>query len=1088
MRYTKMTIGEGVWHTKSMRKMFTLPLFIGLLFLSNAFALNAQALSVIPSENENLYGMTTPAGSGRHLPTPSTNICKVTNLRDSGAGSLRDCLETPAPRTIIFEVSGTIHLKSNLSVLEYTTIAGQTAPSPGITLRGWALGVRDNTLVQHIRIRVGDHPRGYPYVERDTASTQGNNIVFDHNSLSWSIDELVNGSASDITYSNNIFSEALHSPLHPKGGHSRGLLVTGSYGEDNAQNVAVIGNLFAHNMTRNPVFAGKASGIVVNNINYNVNVAPKCDDHGLVQTCSVYNNVLKGSGGFVARADNDATQIYYGEHIINGQLVTYPETWDYTSTPFGRGVPEANRASTSPITIPDFTPKPTNEVWDWVLLNAGARPVDRDAVDARIVQEAQNGTGEVIVSQTEVGGWPELDENIRLLTPPANADEMQPSGYTALEEWLHDFSDYVEGEGDVLPIGVGETTLSPTPTPSALVWTVPGSVFEGQILTLSWEGVNTDSCTGTNFSTDGASSGSLAVSPEETVTYGLSCVGPGGTATDEFEVEVIPTPESQEKVLHFDFEEGSGGTTYDSSGRGYSGTIDGATWTTEGRTGNGLDFDGVDDIVNTDFPLGELSQFTATLWVKPDAFDDHEGVLSMHGIIMHHNLGQWEMKVGGKEGEVCKMQFGELPDVGVWNFIALAYDGEDCRAYYKENYRTASAEDWKSLRSTHLRIGRGNSAYGDSWFDGAIDDVRFYNYALNESELEQVKGGVDPDPRPPIVNIFAAPESISKGETSTLTWTTTEADSCTGTGFDAQGAVSGSVTVSPTKTALYSLACTGPNGTTQTERVVHVYDAGEAQDLLLRYAFDERSGTIAYDASGKEKHMSVKTVERTIGRSGYGLIFDGIEDSVKAPFNPEGLGEFTLTTWIKPSTSLDHREGILQSYGGILWHNYGGNWTMSYYGVNGTICSIKPGTLPEVNEWNFMALSYDGDVCNVHYLDTFSTHNATDGQELQEGNLLIGRGNPAYGDSWFDGVIDDVRVYNYALNQAEMEAVRDSGTYSIFHADFDIDNDIDIFDYNTLLTNFGSTSDCGNQADANEDCSVNIFDYNILLGEFGMSV
>jgi len=1087
-------------HTIAMKK--TLPsvsvglvrparyLLCAIIVLAATLALGVGevfALSIIPGENENLFGMTTPAGSGRHLATPRTNICKVTNLRDDGVGSLRDCLETPAPRTILFEVSGTIHLKSNLSVPQYTTLAGQTAPSPGITLKGWALGVKDDTLVQHIRIRVGDHPRGNAYVERDAASTQGNNIVFDHNSLSWSIDELVNGAGSNITYRNNIFSEALHSPLHPKGGHSRGLLVTGNYGTDDALNVAVIGNLFAHNMTRNPVFSSKAKGIVVNNVNYDVNVAPKCDDHGDVQVCSVYNNVLEQSGKFVARAGNDATQIYYGDHIINGEFMTYPETWDYTSTPFGRGVPEANRVSSSPITIPDFTPRPTNEVWDWVLLNAGARPADRDPVDVRIVQDAQTGTGEVIASQSEVGGWPVLEENIRSLTPPSNADEIQPSGYTALEEWLHVFSEYVEGKSTALPEGVGETMLSPTPTPSALVWTVPNSVFQGQAIDLYWEGVHVNGCTGMNFSTGGAPSGSVVIYPDETGTYGVSCTGPGGTAVDEFEVGVVPTPQSQDQVLHFEFEEGSGTVIHDASGHGFIGTIDGASWTS-GHSGGGLAFDGADDIVQTDFNFGNLSKFTTTLWMKPTLINGREGVLGMHGLTIHYNLGRWEFVVGGKDREICRTYFNGNPlEVGVWNFVAISYDGEDCSIHYNNEYYTFAAEDWESLREYDMRLGRGNGAYSDSWFEGVIDDLRFYNYALTEEEIETVRDGGELVSAAPVANLFVNPVSIPTGDSAILTWTSTDANTCVGTGFDTSGMTSGTVTIHPTETTTYSLSCNGDAGSGETTFVLHVYDPDKAVDLLAWWDMEEGFGDTAYDSSGNGSNATIDGATWAAGRGGSVLEFDGVDDIVRTGYNPDDLTQLTATLWVYPH-AFDGREGVLGGYGGLTIHN-GGRWGFVLDGDDGRICSTAYDDKPVLNAWNFMAISYDGKDCGVQYLDNYSVVSAQDNKTPKDQPIRIGRGNLAYGDSWFDGMVDDVRIYDRALTQAEIEAVRNNTEQvaPTFQADFNADSTVNIFDYNLLLMHFGATVNCGNPADANGDCAVNIFDYNVLLGEFGRS-
>ena len=131
------------------------------------------ALPILPDESPQLYGMTTPAGSGRHLDPPTTRIVRVTNLNDAGPGSLRDAIEgQTGPRTIVFEVSGNIPLERRMVIGsrqegdtrgQYITIAGQTAPSPGITVQHYGFYVEANShdvLIQHLRIRTGDTSLG----------------------------------------------------------------------------------------------------------------------------------------------------------------------------------------------------------------------------------------------------------------------------------------------------------------------------------------------------------------------------------------------------------------------------------------------------------------------------------------------------------------------------------------------------------------------------------------------------------------------------------------------------------------------------------------------------------------------------------------------------------------------------------------------------------------------------------------------------------------------------------------------------------------------------------------------------------------
>ena len=183
--------------------------------LSTAAA--TQALPVIPGASG--YGTDTPAGRGGA-------VIKVTNTNSSGTGSLKACIDATGPRTCVFEVSGVIRNTIDLVIRnDYLTIAGQTAPSPGIMLRGAALTIHaSDILIQHIRIRTGDDTVGPDPSNRDSLKIEGSsthpvkNIVIDHCSFSWAVDELAStwGPNDNITFSNNIFAEPLNLSIHPK--------------------------------------------------------------------------------------------------------------------------------------------------------------------------------------------------------------------------------------------------------------------------------------------------------------------------------------------------------------------------------------------------------------------------------------------------------------------------------------------------------------------------------------------------------------------------------------------------------------------------------------------------------------------------------------------------------------------------------------------------------------------------------------------------------------------------------------------------------------------------------------------------------
>jgi pectate lyase len=164
-------------------------------------------------------------------------VYKVTNLNDSGPGSLREAVEADGPRIVVFDVDGTLRLKSALHIKnDFITIAGQTAPGGGIALRDYPLQISANeVIVRYIRARMGDEMK----LETDAVSVgQGRNIVIDHCSASWSNDETLS--------------------VAQKGQHGYGSLIQGSYGA----RYSFHHNLWAHHEARMPRVGNYASAKV----------------------------------------------------------------------------------------------------------------------------------------------------------------------------------------------------------------------------------------------------------------------------------------------------------------------------------------------------------------------------------------------------------------------------------------------------------------------------------------------------------------------------------------------------------------------------------------------------------------------------------------------------------------------------------------------------------------------------------------------------------------------------------------------------------------------------------------------------------
>lgn len=376
---------------------------------------DAAELAVFPSA----VGFGSDTIGGRY-----GRIIEVTNLNNTGTGSLREACVASGPRIVIFRTGGTIRITSNIKISNpYITIAGQSAPGDGITVRGASLTIATHdVVVRDIRIRVGDDSGGPSPDNRDGVQIENQNnppynIVLDHLSVSWAIDESLTlwwAGAHDVTINNCIISEALYDSLHSKGPHSMGSLVGLGISR-----VSYIGNLFVHNNDRNPRFRGN-SGVIVNNVNYDIGWRNANISGGTVpQQVSVVGNLyMKGASSY-----GSLLPIHLERDIVSGSKIYVADNKcsDYTTGNCYRIDTGFSPLVDSPQSWPaGLVAKPSSQVLDWVLANAGARLTGRDSVDLRVINDVRNKTGRMINTTKEVGGWPALNPG----TPPATLTGM----------------------------------------------------------------------------------------------------------------------------------------------------------------------------------------------------------------------------------------------------------------------------------------------------------------------------------------------------------------------------------------------------------------------------------------------------------------------------------------------------------------------------------------------------------------------------------------------------------------------------------------------------------------------------------------
>jgi len=398
-----------------------------------------------------------PGAAGWAAQTPGGRggaIIRVTNLRASGPGSFRAAVEAHGPRIIVFEVAGVIDLGlTTLTITEpFLTIAGQTAPSPGITIIRGGIDVRGHdVIIRHIRIRTGVSGQGRRSGwEADALSTVGAwNVIVDHCTMTWALDENLSasgprfegrtvadwrrGASHDITFSYNLLAEGLANASHPKGEHSKGSLI-----HDNATGILIYRNVYAHNEERSPLLKGGVQAAVVNNlifdpgaqaIHYNLMDLEWGDHPHQLGELSAVGNVLRG--GFSTRDDIAFLTIggvgdlrYHGRDNIavdrQGRLLPM----------FGRYTTSRARIiqSPRPIVWPQgLAVLPANQVETHVLRFAGARPWDRDAHDIRILFDVAEGRGHIIDDEAEVGGYPQVEPTrAPFVEAEWNLDTMEP--------------------------------------------------------------------------------------------------------------------------------------------------------------------------------------------------------------------------------------------------------------------------------------------------------------------------------------------------------------------------------------------------------------------------------------------------------------------------------------------------------------------------------------------------------------------------------------------------------------------------------------------------------------------------------------
>jgi hypothetical protein len=329
----------------------------------------------------------------------------------------------------VFEVAGVIDLGGKPIVIRHPhlILAGQTAPDPGITLiRGGLIVETSNVTIQHIASRSGN-----AYDDDAMGARRASNVVFDHCSATWGVDEnlSVSGPADadpdatshDVTLRSCLIAEGLSHSVHPKGEHSKGTLI-----HDSVRNVSIEGCLYAHNEQRNPRLKGGTTSALMNDVIYNW--GSQCIGVGKIGNKKTLAPAQTTLTSVVAIAGPNTRSMEMVKSVDPGARVTLID--DVAVDARGRAISLAD----DDVVVTNVSSDAKWKNVERVLRTAGSRPAHRDPIDARIVQSVIGGTGRIIDSQDQVGGYPTRATVKRaLVVPDTNRDV-----------WLQRLSDDLE--------------------------------------------------------------------------------------------------------------------------------------------------------------------------------------------------------------------------------------------------------------------------------------------------------------------------------------------------------------------------------------------------------------------------------------------------------------------------------------------------------------------------------------------------------------------------------------------------------------------------------------------------------------------
>lgn len=383
-----------------------------------------------------------------------TRIIRVTTLADDGPGSLRAALTATGPRVVVFEVSGYLDLRRRIDILPPNlSVEGQTAPDPGIVIRGAGLVLRTHDVrMEHIAIYPGAGAPGtdarsvdaLALVSRAERHHEVRRVVLRNLTLAHATDEnlsFAGDAIGQVRVESSLLAKGLRVAGHPRVIHSMGLLIY-----PDVRDASVVGNIFANNDRRNPVINPGVEVLVANNLIFGYGRNSIHVQRGRSQLdlrTSIRSNVIMPNPDSTCGLTPIQVPPRVFQEAPDAVLYMADNLFDprYAADPACRADPGLHRlttsrlAATSPIADPDWRVMPAAEVRSFVLAHAGMRPARRHPEDAAIIRGVEDGSGRMIDRAEDDGGFPDAPGTTRRLEIPVGDTPTGPE-LARLAAWL----------------------------------------------------------------------------------------------------------------------------------------------------------------------------------------------------------------------------------------------------------------------------------------------------------------------------------------------------------------------------------------------------------------------------------------------------------------------------------------------------------------------------------------------------------------------------------------------------------------------------------------------------------------------------